>query len=32
MIPDDYERTPEGYYIIDGITFESLEAYFEYYE
>jgi hypothetical protein len=30
MLPDDYIRTSEGYYIINGITFESLQAYFDY--
>lgn len=30
MLPDDYIVTAEGYYIINGITFESLDAYFDY--
>lgn len=30
MLPDNYEITKEGYYIINGITFESLNAYYDY--
>lgn len=30
MLPDDYIITSEGYYIIDGITFETLDSYFDY--
>ena len=30
MLPDDYIVTAEGNYIINGITFESLDAYFDY--
>lgn len=30
MIPDNYIVTDEGYIIIDGITFESFNAYYDY--
>ena len=30
MLPDNYIVTDEGYIIVDGITFEDLDAYFDY--
>ena len=30
MLPSDYIITSEGYLLINGVTFESIDAYYDY--